>query len=273
MEKKKWIIFASVILLVMIVGGVLLSNPKVLNAANAFENKKEKNNETYVSETEKKKKYTDYYSGIIISDENEVISNVPFIDDDTIPFGIGTDQSRFEKYNCLPSCFGDFYIKENGLPGAVMRERSDGSRYLVYDIKGGYRLFAFLGLDWQKSEMPVLVGYPIIYKNRLSYSDFSEVQIGDTISKVNTIDDVCSIYSEIISFGVSNGLYEIKIKDGEALHSVHYLTNGLLLFEYGALNENGDPVVTSINYYPDYLIMTVSGKMVNYRINPLDLPQ
>ena len=55
-------------------------------------------------------------------------------------------------------------------------------------------------------------------------------------------------------------------------NTVHYLSDGILEFGYGEINENGELVVTGIRYSPDYTLEDCRGRKIVYQINPMDLP-
>ena len=107
----------------------------------------------------------------------------------------------------------------------------------------------------------------------MNYSDFSCISVGDSILDVEKVDDICEYYIEKFKTPISYGIMESMAKEGRGCCSIHYLTDGLLKIQYGAVNDKGEAVVTSIDYYPDYVMETCDGEVLDYRLNPLDLPK
>ena len=224
----------------------------------------------------------DYYfskcfSGDYITDANAKLEKVPYYSFEQLLFNkrndtfrLGRDSSE-EEYGNKSSHISSL-LKE--CPTEVMRERQDGSRYLVYDTDDNCRLFLMLSNN-KVFPLPLNVGFPVIYKNKLSYSDFKDIKPGDTIAKVSEIDDICELYTRTwFDFcHISSESFKIHGEKMQCFSTIHYLTDGLLRIEYGELNEEGVPVVKSVTLYPDYIMETYTGKMLDYTINPLDLPE
>ena len=216
----------------------------------------------------------DNFTGTYVKDELSALAKIPYYSADEILFGVkvnscslGYDTSLLEYQNAGDS---RLYWLMKYFPNDEIRERSDGSRYLVYDTDDNCRLFLMLSPD---SPRAIVVGYPILYKNELSYKDFSGIQSGATMTEVSAIDDICEYYRKLW-FDFSK-LNEYSFENGgdkwPEFATIHYLTDGLLKISYGSLNSDGDPVVKHVEFYPNYVMQTYTMKDLNYRINPLDL--
>ena len=231
---------------------------------------------TSKSETTRDENYAKYYDGKYITDPMTEITDISYYSYDQLLFNIristfhlGMDSSVYEYQNAGDSSIASL-IRQ--CPTEAMRERPDGSRYLVYQTDDDARLYLFLSPD---SSRPYAVGYPIIYKNSLKKADFDDIKAGDTITKVSEIDDICNLYTQTwFDFMDVNKLgFENRGKKLHYYSTIHYLSDGLLQIEYAELNDNGEPVVKDIKYYPDYIMETFTGKKLDMQINPLDLPR
>ena len=160
----------------------------------------------------------------------------------------------------------------------VLRVRTDGSAYAVYDTDTGYRFYLF----FDKS-LPILTGYPIIINKSkmLSLSDFADIQVGDSIEKVELIDDVASLYKKELALAdFHNSIYyENCAKNGYPVSSTHYLKDGILQFEYTMPEKKGELVISEIHFYEDflipttnYLISTTDSTLFSHKIKDIDLP-
>lgn len=157
-------------------------------------------------------------------------------------------------------------------PGAAVRRLEDGRTYFVYDTDTEYRLFALLDTKWATRVLPA--GYYVIVKDAHSYSDFAELKIGDGFEAVEEIDSVAGIYRKYLE-GMRTPLdkisTEIMNEEGYPVTSVHYLTDGLLLIEYLA-NDDNELYVNNIRYCEDYRVTNPEGETVNYKLDDIDLP-
>ncbi|MBQ7330023.1 MAG: hypothetical protein IJX01_09015 [Oscillospiraceae bacterium] len=153
----------------------------------------------------------------------------------------------------------------------VLRVRTDGSAYAVYDTDTGYRFYLFFD-----KTRPILTGYPIVINKSkmLSYSDFKDIQVGDPIEKVELIDDVASLHKKQLALQdfINSIYYENCAKNGYPVSSIHYLKDGILQFEYLMPEEKGKLIISRINLYQDFVIPTVDGEMTSHKIKNIDLP-
>ena len=225
--------------------------------------------------------YRTRFAGEIYKDKNEQVAIYPYASMKALlgynanDYILGLDSSRWEITNVLPTelFIGWGVLKE--APDAIMREREDGSRYLIIDSDEGCRWFFMMGPDWQQFGSPVLVGFPLLCKNKLSCNDFKELSVGQTMADVEAIDDVCKYYRQCWfgeTYNFKSADFEACYSEGRAFASIHYLKDGLLKIEYGSINENGEPVICNIEYYLDYKMKSCTDKIVDYSINELDLP-
>ncbi len=220
------------------------------------------------------KVYAEVYKGTYVADELSKLSGIKKYSSESLLFNskidtfrLGLDSSVYEYQDAGES--GIVTLLQE-CPADVMRERADGTRYLVYDTDEGYRLFLMMSPD---SPDPFTVGYPVLYKNKLSYNDFAGICPGDSIAKVSAIDDVCELYCKtwFDFMNVSETGFEKRGEKYDCFSTIHYLSDGLLKIEYDSINANGEPIVKSVSYYPDYIMKTFTDKELNYRINDLDL--
>ncbi len=107
--------------------------------------------------------------------------------------------------------------------------------------------FVYIFMDKDKLDSDAMKNwYPtgrVLYASkRLSYSDMSTISVGDTIETVTSIDPTTKL---------SVGTYEIDSQT--VYYSHHVLTDGICRVEYKK-NENGEKVVTDLQYNSDYSI-------------------
>lgn len=194
-------------------------------------------------------------------DDSAPLPDIPYYPYETISkknyvFLLGEDRSFGQQLNQ-----GSTLIEalEHKCPNKYIRLLQDGRRYMVYDTDDGCRLFLMMP---SYDPMPWVIGYPILYKNKLSYSAFSSISNGDPFSKVEQIDDVCAVYrKEWADKGITY-----------ALSTIHYLDDGILRIDYSEADENGNRVVTKVQYFPEYIMTDCLGYEINYKINELDIP-
>ena len=201
--------------------------------------------------------------------------NIPVYSEDILlflggnTFALGWDASAYVNIP-NPSEIERYYIFNvlERFPNEL-RVKAGCSSYAVYDTDTGYRLYLFFV---PKNNGGVLTGYPIVInKNKLlSYSDFESIQIGDSIEKVEAIDDVTTLHKKMFK-NRNSEYYESRAKSGNPVVSIHYLKDGILRIEYKKLEEQSI-VVSNMNFYEDYVIKTADGEMTNHRIMNIDLP-
>ena len=155
-------------------------------------------------------------------------------------------------------------------PTDAIRTKENGGVYTVYDTDTGYRFYMFFD---KNNDYSIPVGFPIVIKNLLSLSDFSDLKVGDSIEAVEKIDPVATLYKRTITevwqlnpIGASN-----YAEEGVPCTSIHYLTDGLLVIEYEML-ENGDLVISGIKHSENYILTDILGNDIDYSIYDVDLP-
>lgn len=224
-----------------------------------------------------KKEERDRFTEIILEKkENEsknVLQNIPVYHEDDLFFK--TDGLFFLGRD---ACFYDFQNARQNYTGAIMeaypdsaiRERKDGSVYLVFDADTGYRLFLLLN-DKKSNNVPQ--GFPIVVGKILSFQDFTSLEYGDSIERVEEIDSIASLYKkqflEIWKLTATD--VAAIAKEGYPCTSVHYLKDGLLIIEYGEIKDN-HLCITNMIFSKDYTLTNARGELIDYNINDLDLP-
>lgn len=182
---------------------------------------------------------------------------------------LGWDMSVFNMSDSYLT-FTNFY---KYFPDCAIREREDGSYYVALQTQGGKRMFVFYD---ESNRLITPIGYAVVTdENAKRKSDFDNITIGSTMSEVETVDDLTSVYRHVFIDMYRYTPENIKWcaeNDGWACCSVHYLLDGILIFTYGEMNESGDLVVTDIRYSENYSLTDCMGRSINYRINPTDLP-
>jgi hypothetical protein len=133
-------------------------------------------------------------------------------------------------------------------PNPLVRETED-NYYLVYQSDNNTRLFLFYSTI--NSQGMFLGGYPIIMKEMLSYKDFSEIQVGNSIEKVGSIDSIIPVYSESFEM-VSETVYKTNKEQGIYFTSMHLLSDGILRIDYD--RKDGDYVIIDITYNKDFVL-------------------
>lgn len=182
-------------------------------------------------------------------------------------FDLGRDAGVYANLNYRPNSTGAILT---AYPTKAIREQDNNTTYFIYDTDTGYRLYLFFKAD---GEALYLQGYPIILRKLLSYDDFKKIKVGDSISAVERIDAVASLYKKQIT-EVWNLNYEgakSNAEHGMPCVSVHYLKDGLLVFKYDML-ENSELVISHIDYKADFILADVLDENVCYKINEVDLP-
>ena len=155
-------------------------------------------------------------------------------------------------------------------PTEAIRLKDCGTVYTVYDVNTGYRLYLFFD---KTNNYIAVVGFPIVIKEVLSFSDFEGLSLGDSIELVEAIDPVATLHKRYIQdvwhldhIG-AKGMAEY----GFPCTSIHYLKDGLLRIEYDML-EDGSLVVSRIELNKDYILTDALGNKIDCRIEETDLP-
>ncbi|MBO4872823.1 MAG: hypothetical protein J5496_05370 [Lachnospiraceae bacterium] len=157
------------------------------------------------------------------------------------------------------------------IPTSAIRVKDNGNMYSIHETDSGYRLYLFYD---QSLDYAFTIGFPVVVKELLSISDFSELKEGDSIETVETVDPVAGLYKKLLT-----EVWQIDAKGakGQAEHgypctSIHYLSDGLLRIEYD-MPEDGVLVISRIEFAPDYILTDPIGRRVDYKIEEIDLPE
>ena len=155
-------------------------------------------------------------------------------------------------------------------PTSAMRCRDDGSVYTIYDTDTGYRLYLLFSGE---NDYVTTVGFPLVIKDKLSYTDFAELKNGDSIEQVEKIDSIAGLYKKELTdvFNANSKGAEGFAEMGYPYTSIHYLSDGILKIEYTIL-EDKYVVITDMEFNEDYKLVSANGKTVNYKIADADLP-
>ena len=156
-------------------------------------------------------------------------------------------------------------------PTSAIRLKDNGDKYSIYETDSGYRMYLFYD---QSRDYAFTIGFPVVIKKLLPYSDFAGLKPGDSIETVEAIDPVAGLHKKLY-----NEVWKLDAKGakGQADHgypctSIHYLSDGLLKIEYD-MPEDGVLVISGIEFAPDYILTDPRGRKVDYRIEEVDLPK
>ena len=137
--------------------------------------------------------------------------------------------------------------------------------YLVYDTDNNTRLYLFFS---KKKSLGVLTdGFPIIMKKKLAYKDFSSLQPGHNMRKVEEIDPVIPLYRRVFDEATDHVL-KLNKERGIYLTSVHLLTDGILKIEYYRTDDR-EYIIRNIVYNEDFVLNGLDGQTC-YRIHDED---
>ena len=206
--------------------------------------------------------------------------NIPFYyDSDTwypYMFGFSYDSVAFVTRDFPLAGLIDQYTM------AAFRKTSDKKAYFVIGWENGNRWYSFLKDN--NGEFAIREGFSIIINEVHAYDDFKNIKIGDTIDDVCAVDSVAELYKswaeqawvedpEIGHDYLENISFMMKANEekGAPFSSIHYLSDGILLFQYHR-NENNEMVIKNIIYSEDYKLPDMLGREVDYRILDIDLP-
>ena len=154
-------------------------------------------------------------------------------------------------------------------PTIAVRERADDLAYVVYDTDTGYRVYRFY---ISSSKYSRATGFVIVINKEkiLSYNDFKDIKVGDSILAVEAIDSVATLHKK-----ARGDMEPIEVENyakmGMPWTTVHYLTDGILKINYTS-PEQGVFLVSEIIYDENYNITGQDGIVVNYKIEDIDLP-
>lgn len=219
--------------------------------------------------------YTGYIeSRVILNPDNKSLENVPVYNNKDLlyntedhMFYLGRD-SGF--YSAVPNTRQDLAkVIFAAFPTDAIRQTPDKSgAYAVYDTDIGIRLYLFFSNE--KNNYMTLDGFPIIMQKKLAFKDFKNIQTGDSIKLIETIDPIISQYIQFFDTGTDEAL-EGYTKRGAGPASIHLLSDGILKIEYKRSKDN-DYVITNIVYSEDFVLEGLSGK-TRYQILELDYVQ
>ncbi|MBQ4607201.1 MAG: hypothetical protein IJB15_10870, partial [Clostridia bacterium] len=158
-------------------------------------------------------------------------------------------------------------------PTTAIREKKNGTKYLMYDTDTGYRLYLFLD---KKNDYATPVYAPIVIGEEvLSYEDFQGLKRGDTIADVIEIDPVAGlVYKEATEVLKLDKQGLIEFGGTHPITSVHYLQEGILEISYTQYMKAStvEPRIENMNLY-DHDHMIVSHRAVDCQIEEIDLPK
>ena len=218
--------------------------------------------------------FVEYIESRKIDFDGDSFENIPvyryedmtFVTDNGCRIVVGRDSGYYKGFS------GEIYNPAFRIfavcPTDAIREESEGENvYAVYDTDIGMRMYLFFSKE--KNEYLRIDGFPIIMSKVLEYKDFSDINIGDKSSEVDSIDPVTSIYTQIWDEGPDD-ILNMFIKEGAGPTSIHLLKDGILKIEYKRI-EPGDYEITDIEYNEDFTLTGFDGDTC-YKISELDYP-
>lgn len=155
-------------------------------------------------------------------------------------------------------------------PIECLRQLDENTYYAVYKAKqGGYVYVHFQKMleepSWNENYYNGIYAMTSVTYVRKphAYADFAGIEIGDSITEVEAVDDAASPW--IRKYGNIDGvLFRQTLTDGA-------------IFIDASKDENGDCQVSDIRYFPDGIEdfgeRHESGLEVNHNILPQDFPQ
>ena len=155
-------------------------------------------------------------------------------------------------------------------PTEAIRSRDSDTVYFVYETDTGYRLYLFFSYE---NDLDTPVGFPVVVGKALSYRDFKDVAVGDRMEEVEAIDPTASLHKKMILevFDLVPIAAQRLAEQGYPCTTIHYLKDGILKIEY-EMQEDRSLVVSNMVFSKDYQIESANGKVVNYKIEDIDLP-
>ena len=155
-------------------------------------------------------------------------------------------------------------------PTTAIRSRDSDSVYFVYSTDTGYRLYLFASYE---NSLNTPVGFPVVIGELLSYSDFKGIEPGDRIEEVEAIDAVATLHKKLILdvWNLDPVGARYHEKEGYPCTTIHYLNDGILKLEY-EMQDDRSLVVSAVEFSKDFQLESANGKIVNYKIEDIDLP-
>lgn len=170
---------------------------------------------------------------------------------DTGCFALGADAGYYSGASGFITNLFERVVKI--FPNPLIRENDDDI-ITVYDTDNHTRLYLFFS---KKSKGMFTDGFPVVMKEKLSYSDFSQLKLGDNLNMVESIDSIMPLYTRYFDQATDSVLERNK-KVGRYLTSIHLLSDGILKIEYDKVD--GNYVITNIVYNKDFILDGLNGK-------------
>lgn len=219
--------------------------------------------ETFAVAVEEKKK----------TDSKEKLGEVPVYLEEELLFGkdgyffLNRDACFTEGSNARWNYTGALL---DAYPTEAIRSRDSDTVYFVYETDTGYRLYLFFSYE---NDLDTPVGFPVVVGKALSYRDFKDVAVGDWMEEVEAIDPTASLHKKMILevFDLVPIAAQRLAEQGYPCTTIHYLKDGILKIEY-EMQEDRSLVVSNMVFSKDYQIESANGKVVNYKIEDIDLP-
>lgn len=176
-------------------------------------------------------------------------------------------------------------VYNNSIPINFLRTTGEGLYYTVCKMEnGGLAYFFFqrprvnregeLAIFSTDDMTDVYLSGALYAEKKLSYSDFTDIQIGDSIDKVIAIDNAALLEKTRQEW--LNGVLDGRTFNEAA--SLHLLTDGILEIRYAYVNKQ--LVVSELNYFKDFIYkpsilydLTGTPVEVDLSILPQDYPQ
>ena len=145
----------------------------------------------------------------------------------------------------------------------------DGGKfiYLMYDTDQGQRLYLFFEDINDSLVNSNISGFVVLMQERLSYSDFQGLKIGDEMSELAKIDPVMKIYSEYLYGSFTEESLKLWEEQGVSPSTISILTDGALKITYKSVD--GKLLVDKFDFSEDFRLDGYMGK-TNYRIAETD---
>lgn len=158
-------------------------------------------------------------------------------------------------------------------PTDAIRIKDDLHQYGIYETEEGYRLYIIFGEIWEDSGYIAARGYPVFISSSHTYSDFSELKVGDPIDRVAEIDRIAYLIKKQSEKSEKPPeRIQWYAEHGWPYASLHYLTDGLLKIEYNMTDE-GELYIINMVYSEDYTLIHKNDTIVDYSLFPEDLPK
>ena len=177
-------------------------------------------------------------------------------------YNLGEDLSRWNGWSSDPHSLSGIISR---YPTDAIRVRPNWTGYIMYETDQGTRLYLFFS-NYRKN----VDGFPLVINRVMSYEDFKDIEIGDTIDDVAAVDDVTELYKKEYS-DLNYETAKRYCENGYPPTTLHYLEDGILKIEYEML-EDRTLVVSSITYNEKYWLTCYDGDLLNYKIEDADLP-